>query len=235
MLRLYTRKAGLRNFTMYLYLNAFCLVLALSAGAVNSASLDFDSIFNRRGNQDATISPPEPDDASGLAAYSNAGSLSKLLNAPQPVGSSGCEALAFVLDASSSVGRSHFQTAKDMSKTIVTGKDSSIPIGDDCFYCLQIATVVYSHLVDTSMRFGAYSSARRVLNAIDNINYHSGRSTRTGDAMQQANREYARTDCSERTLVIVTDGKSNSGKDPCRVARQMKRDGCRIYRDRVGT
>eukprot|EP00118_Oscarella_pearsei_P010116 m.60802 g.60802 ORF g.60802 m.60802 type:complete len:266 (+) comp34945_c0_seq2:484-1281(+) len=137
--------------------------------------------------------------------------------------------LAIVIDGSGSVGRNHFKKALDVLGKLVS---HSCGFQKDVIDCssLRIAMVQYSTtakvLFDFNDSKGRHSSQVNVLNDITQKPTYRGGATATGEALQLCldhifKEEHGMRRYGHKNVLLLTDGKSNVGRDPVPVAKKL--------------
>jgi len=139
--------------------------------------------------------------------------------------------LAFVMDASSDVGRANFQLEKAFAKTVA----SKFTITK---HQSHIGLITYANLPSLRMRFRQYNSIFAVRRAIDQAPYTSRGGKRLDLALQAAYDTFYRNEPTyiQRVLVVLTGGPPNRRHSYAikRMASRFIRKGVQVYAIGVG-
>ena len=121
--------------------------------------------------------------------------------------------ILFILDSSGSIGRSQFNTIKEVLSNL-------LPLF--CGY-IKFGVMSYGAIIERDICFDCDQSDRhKVMQALQSIEYHSSSSTRSGDAIRCACDFMLSRRCGYRNkphpitdVIFLTDGHFNQGEDPC--------------------
>ncbi|KAL9966798.1 hypothetical protein ACROYT_G024919 [Oculina patagonica] len=165
-------------------------------------------------NQDVLLAPSYDD------LVSLSGSLSKMMcEAAKPPVCDEAMDVAFLVDASGSVGTTNFDKQKEFVKAVA----STLKLRSGL---ARAGSLVYSDMATVQQSFNGCNGSHSVMEAVDHIPYY-GRTTRIDRALSLANTELFSATGGVRsyvanTLVLLTDGRQTPAPDSISMARAVK-------------
>ena len=145
----------------------------------------------------------------------------------------GCKSgldIIFVLDASGSVGISHFVTMKSFVKTII----SNFEIGANK---TRVGVIRFASSASVVIQLGSINNAGQLSSSITNIYYTSG-GTATHRALYLLDTAFSNARRSQgvpRVAIVFTDGQSNSPYSTARAAQVVHDAGIVVYSFGIGS
>jgi collagen type VI alpha len=130
--------------------------------------------------------------------------------------------VVFVLDSSTSVGNSNWQKQLAFVTQIVKDLD----IGADR---TRVSLITYNTKAKVEFGLSEYTSKRALVAAIKRVSFSEG-ITATGDALALARTgvlNHARSGVN-KIVILITDGRTNVGKDPIKEATKLKKSGATV-------
>ncbi|OAF70849.1 hypothetical protein A3Q56_01412 [Intoshia linei] len=158
--------------------------------------------------------------------------ISKLsCNTPAPVDDGKCNSvidLAFVLDASGSIGNENFEKAKDFVKSIVNDVVSVSQSN------VRISLISYATQAKLHFEFSQFNNKKSELLAyIDTIKSDLG-TTNTAESLKLLNQIYQNGGQAKKVAIIVTDGASDNHMDTIKETINLKRKNVHMVVISVG-
>ena len=138
---------------------------------------------------------------------------------PEPPVCSEAMDVAFLVDASGSVGAANFDKQKEFVKAVAStlGLRSGLA---------RAGSLVYSDMATVQQSFNGYNGTHSVMEAVDHIPYY-GRTTRIDRALSVANTDLFSANGGVRsyvanTLLLLTDGRQTPAPDSISMERAVK-------------
>lgn len=142
--------------------------------------------------------------------------------------------VAFLVDASGSVGEPNYVKEKNFVKKVA--KSFGGPESGS-----QVAVITYSNDADLNIRFGQYKTTADLETAIDNLPYSRGR-TRMDKALRLASTDLFASgggsrDNVAKIVIILTDGTQTAAEDAIKLdvaAAGLRQLGVKVFAGGVG-
>ena len=137
--------------------------------------------------------------------------------------------IVIIVDTSGSVGTTHFQSALDDLAELIPLLCGYQPEFISC-KAYRLAMITYGSIVklafDLNDLVDRHTNQNNVKNDIKTKPVYTGGATATGDALQLAADRVLQTahgmrPFSKKTILLLTDGNFNTGRDPITVSRQL--------------